>query len=129
MICGMVNADEGPPAKCPRLIDTAPAARLAPVEESNGGGFLGLLKQADESAAQQTSQISVQSQAVEEDADEVHVLQIAQTCGFTETKESRRPVDHLQSGGGRAVFRRNCKPTGWSIWRRVAWEIFRSCQK
>ena len=79
MSCGMIGDAEGPETKVPRRqIDTAPAARLAPVEESNvgaAGGLLGLLKQADESAAQETSQV-VQSQAVEEDADEVHVLHI-----------------------------------------------------
>ena len=79
MSCGMVNADaEGPATKCPRLIDTAPAARLAPVEEAggtNGGGLLGLLKEADEVAAKQTPQTTVQSQA-DEDAEEVHVLHI-----------------------------------------------------
>lgn len=78
MSCGMVGDSEGQPAKCPRLIDTAPAARLAPVEDANGanGGLLGLLKQADEfCAAQQMSQVAAQSQAVE-DAEEAHVLHI-----------------------------------------------------
>ena len=78
MSCGMVNADaEGPATKCPRLIDTAPAARLAPVEEAQGtnGGLLGLLKEADEVAAKQTPQITVPSQA-DQDAEEVHVLHI-----------------------------------------------------
>ena len=84
MSCGMASEDEGPPTKCAKQIDVAPAARLAPAD-SGGPGLLGLLKEADDAAKQQP-QVTLAAEPQDQNPEEVHVLHI-----LRKHKASRKP--------------------------------------
>ena len=90
--CGDIVTQEERAPKIPRVIDTAPAARLAcePGEVVGGGlGLLGLLKEADTQAAHEAyNAMSILPSPEEEqgEPEEVHVLHI-----LRKHTESRKP--------------------------------------